>query len=1120
VKINSLRFKNINSLQGEWKIDFTQPPFSDNGLFAITGPTGAGKTTILDAICLALYHQTPRLGGINKSSNELMTRGTSNCLAEVEFEVKGRGYRAFWSQRRSRNKVDGNLQDSIVELVQIDDGKILASQVKKMAALIEDITGLDFPRFTKSMMLSQGQFAAFLNAEPKERAELLEELTGTEIYGLISERVFEQFTESKHGLDQLIARSEGIELLTEEQGAQLNEEKSQLLELIEVEEVGLRTSQNLLTWLIDVEKNGLKKQQAEVQLKSVKKERQEQQENLSRLILSEPAEKLRNPYQLWQNSQQQLSLAQEQLNQLTVQKHNIEENSRILQKNVDSSQCILGEGEKKYTEFELLLNEKIIPLDAEILHKSEAYEKQISEMQLIQQQQVSLAKNVKDKAKAITEQETQLEDHQRYLEKHSQIEFISTQLPLWKNQLLRLLPLQQAIEAGEKEHHHYQSELLAIKDQINVHQESLGTKQELELQLQHRQSNIKQAIKSLVLPQMNLEESIQQLRANYASYAQQLADIEQILIQERKIEDLTEQRNKLQANEECPLCGSVEHPKIESYQSISQSRTEQRLLEMKGYLKSTEEAGNALKQNQQALQQAQSDLSAHQQVIQAEQQGLGLLAQQQQRVQLQITQSQQQSRAMQDELRTVQQELIDQLIHYGYVLPATNFLDMNSLDSWIEQQQKTLLSWQQQKEKAVQLQKDIELNLHTQEQVQTHKEQIEMQLKSLNDHRAINEHELADLRALRFSLLPETNVNIAREHAKEEFALLTQNAQSSLEALQQGKQNIENISGQVNTAEAQCQLNSQDVVTKTTLWQKDLAHSPFTSTEEFLVALLEPAQREALLAIEQSLNQRAIEQQALLQQAHSVDNELQQNELKLTLDGRSKLELQQQLDQQKQLLTKLTQRQGEIKHSLDNDQKSRNRQKEVLLNIEQAKVKHDDISYLNSLIGSKTGDKFRRFAQGLTLDHLVYLANRQLDRLHGRYLLKRKDNAALELQVLDTWQGDNVRDTKTLSGGEGFLVSLALALALSDLVSHKTQIESLFLDEGFGTLDSETLDTALDALDSLNASGKMIGVISHVEAMKERIPIQIKVKKLNGLGTSSLEEQFKYISEKEISAVR
>nr|WP_274601409.1 SbcC/MukB-like Walker B domain-containing protein [Vibrio sp. S17_S38] len=118
----------------------------------------------------------------------------------------------------------------------------------------------------------------------------------------------------------------------------------------------------------------------------------------------------------------------------------------------------------------------------------------------------------------------------------------------------------------------------------------------------------------------------------------------------------------------------------------------------------------------------------------------------------------------------------------------------------------------------------------------------------------------------------------------------------------------------------------------------------------------------------------------------------------------------------------------------------------------------------------------------------------------------------LALCVIDTWQGDTLRDTKTLSGGESFLVSLALALALSDLVSHKTSIDSLFLDEGFGTLDADTLDIALNALDNLNASGKMIGVISHIDAMKERIPVQIKVHKKSGLGISELDKEYRYHS--------
>jgi exonuclease SbcC len=156
------------------------------------------------------------------------------------------------------------------------------------------------------------------------------------------------------------------------------------------------------------------------------------------------------------------------------------------------------------------------------------------------------------------------------------------------------------------------------------------------------------------------------------------------------------------------------------------------------------------------------------------------------------------------------------------------------------------------------------------------------------------------------------------------------------------------------------------------------------------------------------------------------------------------------------------------------------------------------------LVGSAKGNKFRKFAQGLSLDHLLHLANRHLARLHGRYLLRRKLSGELELDIVDGWQGDVARDTRTLSGGESFLVSLALALSLSDLVSNKTSIDSLFLDEGFGTLDGDTLDIALNALDTLNATGKMIGVISHVESLKERIPAQIRVEKGGGVGHSRL----------------
>ena len=216
MRILHLRLKNLNSLVGEWSIDFTHPDYESNGIFAIIGPTGAGKSTLLDAICLALYGKTPRLDKISKSSNEVMARQTGECFAEVTFETARGKYRCFWAQHRSHKKAGGELQSAQREIVDAITNTVLENHLNRVEAKIEEITGMDFQRFTRSMLLAQGSFDAFLKASPSERAPILEQITGTEIYSKISIGVFERTKKEVKRLEDLQNDLAAIHLLSEE----------------------------------------------------------------------------------------------------------------------------------------------------------------------------------------------------------------------------------------------------------------------------------------------------------------------------------------------------------------------------------------------------------------------------------------------------------------------------------------------------------------------------------------------------------------------------------------------------------------------------------------------------------------------------------------------------------------------------------------------------------------------------------------------------------------------------------------------------------------------------------------------------------------------------------------
>ena len=201
MKLCRLRFKNLNSLAGEWRVDFEQCEYA-GGLFAITGPTGAGKTTLLDALCLALFGRTPRLDRVNASGNEIMTRGAKECLAEAVLELDGKRYCASWTQKKSKGTE--KLQAPKHRFSRLSpDEETLAESVTGVSKTVQELLRLDFERFTRTVVLPQGGFSAFLQADGASRARLLEELTGAELYRAVSREVFERAKREKSELEKI-----------------------------------------------------------------------------------------------------------------------------------------------------------------------------------------------------------------------------------------------------------------------------------------------------------------------------------------------------------------------------------------------------------------------------------------------------------------------------------------------------------------------------------------------------------------------------------------------------------------------------------------------------------------------------------------------------------------------------------------------------------------------------------------------------------------------------------------------------------------------------------------------------------------------------------------------------
>ncbi|MGY0311003.1 AAA family ATPase [Alteromonas macleodii] len=1242
MRILTLRLKNLNALKGEWKIDFTQSPFIDNGLFAITGPTGAGKTTLLDAICLALYHQTPRLGPISTSNNDIMTRGTAECLAEVEFDIKGKAYRAFWSMRRARGKVDGNLQSAEVELAEVESGKILAYQVRPKSEEIEKLTGLNFARFTKSMMLSQGDFAAFLNANEADRAELLEELTGTEIYGQISQAVHQQFSDAKQKKKEFAIKLEGVTLLSDEQITQLEEEQAQTKSQVATSNQTLVQLQKQQQWQQAFNANELTIKEASEAQQTANNAINEAKQQLDLLTQSEPAEKLRLPFLQRNGLQQDVTRYKERLEEKAAQLPDLKTQKAQLSLEVINAEQALVLTKQQSSELEKRINEQVVPLDNQIAQLTTEQQKANENAARLRQSINALTLKRTEIENASADNKTKLGELETYLHEHHSLSGIAEFISGWSETARHIEHDKKQLETLTQSVNNHRQALSSLDDAIAKTNESLSAltqtfddknaqvakcekalqaalsdkpsdtnsanatskaslQQERDIKLHHWDNvlqighiqqqylALEQEKVSLGAQKEDLAKKLAQQQSDrqalvdaYKQTRSNLKDIEALIALDAEVAHL---RAQLKSGEPCPVCGANEHTTssvdidvpetiqkrdslkqqlddielqgarakesatqteftlaqvnkqleqasgqrdtlLEKWQQISSvlsadipsfekvdintsQSVAQFTQEFKTRLDDISAQLTRLEECEQALNAALQAKNEAQQALQGKQSELAVSLQQRETLEKQFTE-----RSVELENKT--KGVNDGILALSETMTAhgadIHNLSIDGITTWLNEKAEALKTYKHNHQLHAKLKDELQGVSSTLLVVNRDIESAENQLKGVCEELVQLDNSLKALRDSRSTVFPEGNIAETRNKASAAQEHAERNVNECKSRLQQTDTILSRLEAEIAQLNEQLNEKEQALTEATEHFSRQLASSPFDDEQAFSNALLDEDTRNTLLELQKRLTQQKQQADLKLENALATQQSLKAHanaalwQSELEEHGAQWLDtkITQQAQQRDTLVSSL----GQIEQQLSANNQARERQQQLVDEMAAFEAYYDDITYLHSLIGSASGDKFRRFAQGLTLDNLVQLANQQLDKLHGRYQLIRKENEGLGLSVLDTWQGDVVRDTKTLSGGESFLVSLALALALSDLVSHKTSIDSLFLDEGFGTLDAETLDVALDALDNLNASGKMIGVISHIEAMKERIPTQLKVIKRNGVGLSALEKPY------------
>ena len=973
MKILTIRLKNLASIEGTFEIDFQAEPLRSAGIFAISGPTGAGKSTILDALCLALYDKTPRFSAsveslymsdigesrVNQADvKNILRRGTGEGFAEVDFlGASGHCYRSRWSVRRTGSRANGALRSQTIQVTDLTANQELQGTRKELLAQLVTLVGLTYEQFTRTVLLAQNDFATFLKSRESAKAELLEKLTGTEIYSRISSEIYLRSKTADAELNQLKSNATLIELLSEEEITLLRTEKESLTNL---REQGSKT-------LIDLNA------QLSV-LHTLKLQQEQRDKKVQNMWLDEEkSKKLREEYTRQSDSlirfrgqceavQPDLSRAREldvQIQSLVSQSKQVEEILQGAEKAVNAQanklQSVQGALHTSCHSLKNLTGEIELPVTEETGLFLESVRNRLKEQedQLAILQEKNEARVNRLNAFGI---EAVTDEQARWMQEQTRLQNARQQMLEWR-------------KAGTE------------AERLKAQQEEMGHKQE-------------QMRKEITFLTTRLSEKEAELKV-----LQRLFENARIAMGK----DVRTLRLNLRENEPCPVCGGTDHPYRNEEQVVHSlyQNIEQEYQTASAEYQQLNNRNIALKQDLLHLSELSGEITVQLQAFlqEAEQKRPS-------------SEEEQNPDYFEKQLHTVQGKL-------------------NLLAEKMHQYHQLYKEWQQHEgqirtvRSACEALREGVARCHLLiQQVLAAKEQFELlktaETTAREQFRVVSE-QLITLRQERAPLLKGKSVEDAEAAIRKKEKQLNDSVEQVRKEGEEVQSRISGMQGEIR------QLNR--------------------SIDEWML-------RKEQIADPEHLPETIARQQATNQE---TERRLSTVEARL-------LQQEQNRKKLKQLEQELTEK-----------QETANRW-----------------GKLNKLIGSADGTKFKVIAQSYTLNLLLMHANKHLSYLSKRYRLQQVPGT-LALQVIDCDMCDEVRTVYSLSGGESFLISLALALGLSSLSSNNLKVESLFIDEGFGSLDADSLRTVMEALEQLQMQGRKIGVISHVQEMSERIAVQVQL---------------------------